>query len=102
MTDLVTGDTGSLLQVTCTDSRTAAAINLAGATVRLRWTNDAGVVVTKPMTVVSAAAGTAKYQFLAGEIIFPKMTFEVEITDSSGFIISNLALIEMTVREQLA
>lgn len=102
MTDLVTGDTGSLLQVSCTDSRTAAAINLAGATVRLRWTDDAGAVVTKVMTIVSAAAGTAKYQFLAGEIIYPKMTFEVEITDAAGYIITNLALIELAVREQLA
>jgi len=101
MTDLVTGDTGSIIQVACTDSRTSDAINLTGATVRLKWIDNSNIVVTKTMTVVSVTAGTAKYQFLAGEIIYPKMTFEIEITDAWGAIITNLKPFELSVRAQL-
>jgi len=98
--ELVTGDTGSVLQVTCTDNERAAAIDLTGATVLLRWEGDSAVV-EKTMTIDDAAGGVVSYQFLAGEIIVPKMKFEVEITDSSGFVVTNLTLIEVGVREQL-
>lgn len=100
MTDLVTGDTGSKLIVTCRDNETNEVIDLTGATVKLRWEGDAGVI-EKTMTVTNAAAGIAQYQFLAGEIIVPAMRFEVEITDSGGAIISSLGLIELVVREQI-
>jgi len=53
------------------------------------------------MTITDGPNGVAEYQFLAGEIIVPKMKFEVEITDSSGFVVTNLTLIEVGVREQL-
>jgi hypothetical protein len=98
--ELVTGDTGSVLQVTCTDNDTAAAIDLTGATVTLRWEGDTAIV-EKTMTIDDAAGGVVSYQFLAGEIISPKMKFEVEITDSGGYITTNLELIEVVVREEL-
>jgi len=100
--ELVTGDTGSVLQITCIDNDTGAAIDLTGATVRLRWEDDTATVQTKTMTLVTPASGTCKYQFATGEIVYPKMRFEVEIEDSGGYKISNLSLIEITVREQIA
>lgn len=101
MADYVTGDTGTLLQSTCTDNETGEVIVLTGATVVVRWEDEAGAVVTKPMTITDAANGIVQYQFLGGELIAPRMKFEVEITDAGGKIISNLELIELTGREEM-
>lgn len=101
MVDLVTGDTGSILTVTCNDSAAGTAINLTGATVKVRWEDATGVLVLKTMTIENASGGIASYQFASGEIFAPKMKFEIEITDAGGKIVTNLALIELTVREQL-
>ena len=100
MADLVTGDTGSIYQVTCTDSD-GVAINLTGATVRLRWEDDVGVIQTRTMGITDAVNGVAEYQFLAAEIIAPKMKFETEVQDSGGFITSSNDLVTLTVREEL-
>lgn len=102
MNDFVTGDTGSALIVTCTDNASSLPINLTGATVSLKWKTAANALVTKAMTIISPTAGTAKYQFLATDLFSPSMSFEVEITDAGGKIISNLDLIDVSVREQLA
>lgn len=102
MTDLVVSDTGSKLQVTCSDNETLAVINLTGATVSLRWVDPAGVLQTKAMTVTNAVGGIAEYLFAAGEIAYPKMKFEVIITDSGGKTISNLDLIEVATRNRLS
>ena len=101
MTDLVTGDTGSVYQVTCTDNDTGLAINLTGSTIRLRWEDDAGAIQTRIMTITDASNGVATYRFVAGEIIAPFMKFENEITDSGGFITSSLDLEKLIVREEL-
>lgn len=98
--DFVSGDTGSVLQVTCTDSA-GAAINLTGATVRLKWKTAANVLVERVMTIVTATSGICKYQFAAAELFSPSMVFEVEITDSAGKITTNLAPIVSVVREQI-
>jgi|WetSurMetagenome_2_1015567.scaffolds.fasta_scaffold1261689_2 hypothetical protein len=100
MTDLVTGDTGSTLTATCTDSD-GVVIDLTGATVELHWEGDDGVVVSEVMTIDDAAGGIASYTFGAGEIFAPKMVFEVEITDSGGKIITCVDKIELIVREQI-
>lgn len=99
-TELVTNDTGSSLVVNCKDNTTGLAIDLTGSTVRLRWKNGL-VVETRTMTITNAVNGQAKYTFLTGEIIAPKMAFEVEITDSTGKVLSNLKLIEVLVRREL-
>ena len=54
------------------------------------------------MTVVSAAAGTCSYQFAESELFAPGMAFEVEITDVSGKKLTNIDVIAVTVREQIA
>lgn len=102
MTDFVTNDTGSILRITCKDNELGTAINLTGATVTLRWENASGTITSKTMTIVTAASGICQYQFVAGEIVYPLQKFEVEITDASGYKISNLTLIETTTREELA
>lgn len=101
MTEFVANDTGSKLKVTCKDNDTGAAINLTGATVLLRWMDKTGATQSKTMTVTDAANGVAEYQFAAGEIAYPKMSFDVRITDTGGKIITNLAPIEVTVRAPL-
>lgn len=100
--DFVSGDTGSKIQVTCKDNDLGTAINLTGATVTISWENASGTVVTKTMTITNAVSGIAEYQFLAGELLSGKMKFEIVITDAIGKIISNLSLIEVSVREQMA
>lgn len=100
MSDFVSGDTGSTLLVTCTDD-SSAAINLTGSTIKLRWQEAAGTVADKTMAIVSAAAGTCSYKFLTGELFSPGMAFEIEITDSGGFKLSNVDLITANVRSQI-
>ncbi len=99
--DFVSGDTGSGLIVTCADKVTALPIDLTGASVALKWV-AAGILVSRTMSVVSATEGLAKYQFAGAELTAPQMDFEVEITGSAGNIISNLDLISVQVRQQLA
>src|SRR6187455_965584 len=100
MADFVSNDTGSTLLVTCTDDA-GTAINLAGCTVELRWQEAVGTVADKTMTVVDAAAGTCSYKFLADELYAPAMAFELKITDADGFILKNVNLITVTVRDDL-
>ncbi|SCX94107.1 hypothetical protein SAMN05216420_101396 [Nitrosospira sp. Nl5] len=100
MADFVSGDTGSTLLLTCADDA-GAAIDLTGCTIKLRWQEAAGTIADKTMTIVSAAAGTCSYKFLAGELYPPAMAFEVKITDAGGFILKNVHLITVTVRDDL-
>lgn len=89
--DLVAGDTGTVLTVTCQDKgANNAIINLAGMTVRLLYKIGYGAVQTRTMTIVSAAAGTAKYQFAAGDLTAGIMEARVTITDSLGNVVSQL------------
>lgn len=99
--DLVSNDTGSTLRVTCKDNDTQAVINLTGATVKFRWEKQDGTLALRTATVTDAAGGIAEYKFLTGEIEAPRMKVEVEITDSSGFIVTNLELEELSVRQRL-
>ncbi len=101
MADFVSNDTGSTLLLTCTNAA-GTVIDLTGATIKLRWRGTTGTVADKTMTIVSAVAGTCSYKFLTTELIAPSMEFEVEITDSGGFKLSNSELICVTVRSQMA
>jgi hypothetical protein len=100
LADFVSNDTGSTLLVTCADDA-GAAINLAGCTVKLRWQEEAGTIAEATMTVVDAAAGTVSYKFLADELYAPAMAFEVKITDADSFVLKNINLITVTVRDDL-
>ena len=99
--DFVTNDTGSVLNVTCTDKVTKAALDLTGASIELHWRNAANARITRTMTIVSAIAGTVKYQFLTGEIFAPTMVFEVQITDTTGKTLTNTDTFSVSVREEI-
>jgi hypothetical protein len=96
----VSNDTGSILQVTCTKASDNSAINLTGATVKLKWFNPARTVVERTMTLVTPLSGIVNYQFLAGDLYAPAMSFEVEITDSGGFRTTVLDPIVVEVRPE--
>ena len=98
----VSGDTGSKLEVTCKDDDTGAVIDLTGATVKLKWLDDAGALQTKTMTITHAATGVAEYQFLADELIQTQMQFEVEITDAGSNVLRSVELIRENCREALS
>lgn len=83
--EFTAGDTGSVLRVTCTNSDDDAAINLTGSTVELLWHRRSdGALQSPAMTIVTPLSGIASYQFAAGELEAPTMSFKVKITDSGG------------------
>lgn len=98
--DFVSDDTGSVLQVTCVKKSDGSAINLTGATVTLRWYSSSKVIVERPMTIVTPLSGICTYQFVAGELYAPAMSFEVEVLDNSGKKTSMLEPIAVKVRQQ--
>ena len=101
MVDFVTNDTGSKLRITAKDKETGAVIDLTGATVYARWEDALGVMQTKVMAITNATGGVAEYQLLTGEIVYPFFKVEYSITDSGGFVISNLNLERYDTREEL-
>jgi hypothetical protein len=96
----VSGDTNSVLTVTCTRADTLAALNLATATVALKWRIDGGTLQTKTMTVTDAANGIATYTFTTGELTAGLMVAEVEVTDG-GKVISSAETMRFTVRAKV-
>ena len=97
----VAGDTGSKLEITCKNDSDGTVIDLTGSVLKLKWKGADGVLVSKTMTVTSAIAGIAEYQFLATELFAGTIQFEVEITDASGKVIRSLDLIAEKVRRAL-
>ena len=98
----VSGDTGSVLQVTCLNDSDSSVIDLTGSTVKLKWEDSVSVLQSKTMTILSPSTlGKAKYQFAATELFPELMYFEIEIIDGAGDIIKNLILIPIRVREKL-
>jgi len=100
MLEFVENDTGSVLRVTCVDNDTDAAINLTGATVRLRWRHHNGDVTSKTMNIVTAASGIVEYQFASGELWRGTRSFEVEIADAQGKVITSITRLVATVHKE--
>jgi hypothetical protein len=100
----VSGDTGSILRVTCTNDSDGSAVNLTGCSVALQWRDRlTESLISKSMTINSpATAGVVQYQFAANELVDPEMAFEVKITDGSGAVVRSLSLIVCSVRPALA
>lgn len=99
---LIAGDTGSKIIITCKDRDTGAAIDLTGATVKLRYSISGGTTVEKTATVVSPPTlGQVSYQFLANDLVSGTMYTEVKITDISGFVITSLEPITISVGARL-
>lgn len=97
--EFTSGDTGSVLRVTCVNDDDESAIDLTGATVELQWNRRSdGALQTKSMTLVTPASGICSYQFATGELEAPAMSFEVKITDASSKVIRSTATIDVDVR----
>src|SRR3972149_8877166 len=96
----VSGDTGTKLQVTCKNNSNNTVIDLTGATVKLKWKDSAGTLVTKTMTIINATGGVVEYQFGASELYAGMIYYEVEITDASSKTITSLSLLNEMVRNK--
>jgi hypothetical protein len=76
---------------------------------RIGWIGDQSdridgatdAVIEQTMTQITPTSGVCEYQFAAGELVSPSMSFEVRITDSGGFIVRSLQLVNIPVRQQL-
>lgn len=101
MFDYTAGDTKSKFYISAKDE-SGNIITLSGATVTLRWKNQAGALVSQTMTVTDAANGLAEYQFAAGELFAPSMAFEVQIVDGAGKILSSVENIQVAVKKKIA
>lgn len=104
--DLVEDDTGTVVDYTLVDKKTKAPIDLAGATVAIRWTINGGTPVQKAMSLVDAASGRVSYQFVTGELAVPSgtesaMRLNVVVTDSGGKVLTQLRPITYTIRKKI-
>lgn len=102
--NLVSGDTGSTLRVTCRNKSDNSLLDLTNKTVNLKWIASDGVtLVTREMTVVVPATnGVAEYRFQSNDLYAHSMAFEVEVIDATSAVIRGLDLIKQYVREALA
>lgn len=106
-TDLVAGDTGTLLRVPITNRQDESAIDLTGAVVTLYWRIDGGSLQTRTMTVQTPADGIAEYQFATGDLVlaagatYGTLRAEVEVTDAGGKKLTGLDPIALTIRARV-
>lgn len=100
MADFIQNDTGSTLRVQCSDKANGLLINLAGCVVRLKWKYQ-GVLLTRVMSIVDAITGKAEYKFVLGELQPTVKEFEIEITLSSGEVITSTDRIKVSIGKEL-
>jgi BppU N-terminal domain len=95
--NLVAGDTGSILQVTCTRVD-GSVIDLTGATVQLFWRATSGPPQKRTMTVVHATNGIVSYQFQAGELVMGGLVGEIEIDFPDTTVLTSALSFSIPVR----
>lgn len=98
-------DTSPSIQATLTDA-SGAAVNIAGASVRFHMKNmtNSGVIVDRAATVVNAANGIVRYDWLAADTQKTGMflcEFEVTYSDSSIETFPNDAKIVVSIEQEL-
>ncbi len=103
--DLVEGDTGSVIAGAVV-RKNGEPMDLAGATVTLRWTIDGGAAVQRTATIVSEAAGTFTYQFTTGELVIvsgekSSLRLNVVVTDAGGKVLTQLRPVTYTIRKKI-
>ncbi len=102
MANFVEGDTESALRITCIDSVTSNVLNLSSSTIKIRWKTKLGVVKLKDMEIIDAIKGVVQYQFLAGELEPPEMSFDVIITNNlTNKIVTCENLVKILVRNKI-
>lgn len=100
MGQLVTGDSGDKVRITCYDGD-GVVLNLTGYTVRIYFALNGGAPQKRTMTVTDAAAGKAEYQFANTELTAKGMiTYEIELTDGSSKVTTSDPA-TLTVRDRL-
>lgn len=99
--DLVAGDRGSKLIVTCRDRSSNSAINLSGKTVELRYQLNGGTVQTRTMTVTDGPAGKAEYQFTASDLAAGTLTGEIRISPGQTDQLTSVTPFYLAVRAAL-
>ncbi len=99
--DAVENDTATVLSLTLRDKDNLTALNLTGCSVNAIWRDKSGTLITAPMTIKSATAGTVEYKFTAGQLQAPCMTIEIVITDALGANVTSLKTIDLKVRSRL-
>jgi hypothetical protein len=101
--DLIAGDRGSKLVVTCKDSETGAVLDLTSKTIQLRYQINGGTLVTKTMTAQSpAASGNAEYQFAAADLVAGTMVLEVRLQNGLADQLTSVDKSRLTVGAPLA
>ena|SRR5215831_654903 len=97
---LVESDTGSILRVDCRNAdEQKTPLNLAGTSVTLRYSVAGAAILERAMSI--SGPSTADYQFAAGELKAGRMTAEVKITDSHGFVLTQIEPLTLIIRERL-
>lgn len=100
MATFTTGDTSPALTGTCTSN--GAAVNITGATLALHIRKPSGSALSKTGTIVSGAAGTWSYSWIAGDLDEDgRWTVEVQVTFSGGAI-QTFGPSDFAVQPQLA
>jgi hypothetical protein len=99
VSDFIEGNDAGKLVITCRD-QSGAILDLTTQTARVKWRNSGGVVV-REMTKEDAAWGVVSYRFATDELVAPKMSLEIELSDAVGKTISSSELIQITVRKAL-
>ena len=103
--DFVEKDTDSKLEVTC-KNQDGSAIILTGSTVKLYWKTTSDTrVKSAVMTVTDAAGGVAEYTFTVDgdnyDLTHGGLEVEIEITDSSGNVVTSMTKLKYSVRRRL-
>jgi len=100
--DFVEGDTNSVIRVTIINKQTRAVIDLTGATVRFRFSIDAGPLKVPVMTINAPATdGVCQYQFVVGDLTPGTMDAAIEVTFGDTTILSQLDQFKFQVRTKL-
>lgn len=101
--ELVAGDLGSKIVVTCLDSDTKAVLDLTGKTVQLRYKIDAGTLTTKTMAVQAPGTnGKAEYQFGASDLSAGTMEAEVRVQPGQSDQVTSRETLHVSVRSPLS
>jgi len=100
-TQLVAGDTGTILKVVCKDESGEVLPGLASATVKLKYRIGASELQTRTMQVADAQAGRVEYQFQTDELVAGQFKGEVEVTDAANKVLTNLNPIVLSIRKRV-
>ena len=103
---LVEQDTSSKLSVTLTNVD-GTAINLSGATVKLKFKIDTSTLSTKTMTIDDAANGKASYVFTKVGSVFDlaaagTLYYEIEVTQADTTILTTSKISNIEVRKKIS